>query len=134
MSVKSPEFSVTRALFDKAIDNSFSHRILHQELIKPPIRWEDSWWTVSTAFLTHMHSWAKLYEVVPIDKWDENVYVFGSFDEHWIVERSRTGIFWRGVRVQIEGDESCEQYVLGNAIRWNRAPNPKPSYQGSSER
>lgn len=128
---KSPKFTVTHALFDKAIDQTFSARLLRLERIKPPIKWQGKWWTVTTCFLSHQRSWAKVYEVIPLAEWEGAVYVYGCFDEDWIEERERSGLFWHGVKVQIEND--AREFVLGAAVQWERADTPPAASEGQVE-
>tara|TARA_R110000824_G_scaffold120382_3_gene275619 strand:- start:10340 stop:10738 length:399 start_codon:yes stop_codon:yes gene_type:complete len=127
--ISSPKFTVPRAMFDRAVE-TFSGRLLWYEKIKEPIAWEGRHWVVTTMMLSHGTSWANLYEVVPIADWDGDVYVFGCFDEQWIEERARSGLFWHGVKVQIENEPL--EYVLAAKVRWQREKQPKPPETGQS--
>ena len=122
-----PEFIVPAEVFDAAAANC-SARLLYFERIAPPVRWEDDWWACTSMMLSHSKSWATLYQVVPMEEWGEPTFVFGCFDEDWIEERERSGLFWRGVRVQIENDH--REFVLGVRVRWVRERNAKPPAGG----
>lgn len=125
--ISTPKFTVPRKLFDRAVE-TYSGRLLWYERIKPPLKWEGRDWVVTTMMLSHGTSWANLYEVVPIREWDGDVYVFGCFDEQWIEERARSGLFWHGVKVQIEGVP--DEFVLAAKIHWRREKQPKPPELG----
>jgi len=129
---KTPKFSVEARLFDKAIEKSNSVRLLRNEKIQPPIRWAGHWWTVTSFMLSHSRSWASVYEVVPLDEWDGEVYVFGCYDEHWIADRGRSGLFWHGVKVQVQGRPN--EFVLSTKVQWVRQePIRKSNPSGSPE-
>lgn len=124
-----PEFTVKSDVFDTAAANC-SARLLYYERIGVPIRWEGDWWVCTSMMVSHSKSWATMHQVVPIEEWDEVVQVYGCFDEDWIEEREKSGLFWRGVKVQIEGD--AREFVLGVRVRWVRQPNPRSSPIGQN--
>lgn len=125
--ISTPSYSVSEDLFDKGIA-TFSGLILRAERIKPPIRWSGRWWIASSMMLSHSSSWMGLYEVVKIEDWHGDVFVYGNFDADWIKRREASGNFWHGVKVQIVG--RSEEFVLGSRVRWTR-PAPKPASGGS---
>lgn len=127
MRIRTPKFTVPRKLFDKAAD-TYSGRLLWHERIKPPIKWEGRLWVATSMMLSHSYSWINLYEVIPLDQWEGEVFVFGCFDEQWIEDRSKSGLFWHGVLVQIE--DHPDQMVLSTKVQWVREKQPKPPKDG----
>ena len=127
LKISTPKFIIPRKMFDESME-SYSGRLLWSEKIKEPRRWEDRYWVVTSMMLSHSQSWANLYEVVPLAEWVGDVYVFGCFDDKWIMERDRSGLFWHGVLVQTE--ESSEQFVLSTKVHWVREKQPKAKKQG----
>ena len=129
VKTSTPEFVVGANLFDRVVA-TYSGRELYYERIRQPIRWEESWWIVTSMMLSHSASWAAMYEVIPIEEWGGPVFVYGCFDEEWMEDRERNGAFWHGVRVQIEGDAAARQFVLGTRVRLRREANPPPRDNG----
>ena len=127
LRIKTPQFKVPRKLFDEAVE-TYSGRLLWYEKIKPPISWEGRQWVVTSMMLSHSYSWANLYEVVPLSEWDGEVFVYGCYDELWISEREKSGLFWHGVLVQTI--DSPDQYVLSAKIKWLREKQPRSLKQG----
>ena len=125
--ISTPKFRIPRKLFDKAL-GTFSGRLLWHERIRKPITWEERQWVVTSMMLSHSHSWANLYEVVPLREWVGEVFIFGCYDEQWMEERERSGLFWSGVMVQVQG--GAEQFVLSNKVHWIRERPPKPPSRG----
>ena len=127
LKISTPKFIMPRKMFDASME-TYSGRLLWHERIKQPLKWESRQWVVTSMMLSHSYSWANLYEVVPLSDWVGDVYVFGCFDEKWIAERDRSGLFWHGVLVQPE--ESAEQFVLSTKVHWVREKQPKAKPEG----
>lgn len=127
LRIRTPQFKVPRKLFDEAVA-TYSGRLLWYEKIMPPIVWEDRQWVVTSMMLSHSYSWANLYEVVPLADWDGEVFVYGCYDEQWISEREKSGLFWHGVLVQTV--DAPDQYVLSAKIKWTREKQPRSAKQG----